>query len=132
MARILVIEDDRDMLELLRETLGFEGHQVVVARDGLSARQLLASPTGAGLDLIVLDLTLPRDDGSALLAEIRRSGDVPVLTLSVQDASSPRAGVLHPGADDLLLKPFDQEDLLARVETLLRRQGPEGTRAPQP
>lgn len=124
MGRILVVEDDRDVLDLLRESLGAEGHQVVVARDGLSARQLLASPTGAGLDLIVLDLMLPRDDSSALLAEIRRSGAVPVLALSAQDAASTPTDVLRCGADHYMSKPVDLEELVTRIEGLLRRQGP--------
>ena len=121
MARILVVEDNRDVLELLRETLGAEGHEVVVARDGLSARQLLSSPTGAGLDLIVLDLMLPRVDGSVLLAEIRRSGEVPVLVLSAKDAVFTKVDMLRLGADDYVTKPFDLEELIARIEVLLRR-----------
>src|SRR5699024_12727060 len=112
MGRILVVEDDRDVLDLLRESLGAEGHQVVVARDGLSARQLLASPTGAGLDLIELDLMLPRDDSSALLAEIRRSGAVPVLALPAQAAASTPTDVLRCRAHHSISKPVD---LKARV-----------------
>ena len=119
MARILVVEDNRDVLELLRVTLGSEGHEVVVARDGLSARQLLASPTGAGLDLIVLDLMLPHVDGSVLLAEIRRSGEVPVLVLSAKDAVFTKVDMLRLGADDYVTKPFDLEELIARLEALL-------------
>lgn len=131
MARILVVEDNRDVLELLRETLGAEGHQVVVARDGLSARQLLSSPTGAALDLVVLDLMLPHVDGSVLLAEIRRNSDLPVLVLSAKDAVFTKVDMLRLGADDYVTKPFDLEELVARIEVLLRRTS-HASGTPQP
>lgn len=124
MARILVVEDSPDVLALLRETFGAAGHEVVVARDGLSARQLLASPTGAGLDLIVLDLMLPHVDGSVLLAEIRGGSAVPVLVLCAKDAGFTKVDMVRLGADDYVTKPFDLTELTARVEALLRRSSP--------
>ncbi|HLS24509.1 MAG TPA: response regulator transcription factor [Beutenbergiaceae bacterium] len=130
MARILVVEDAPDVLELLRETLTAEGYEVIIARDGLAARQLLASPRGVGPDLVVLDLMLPHVDGSVLLAEIRRRGDLPVLVLSAKDAVFTKVDMLRLGADDYVTKPFDLAELTARVQVLLRRTAPSTRRRP--
>ncbi|MGI5952554.1 MAG: response regulator transcription factor [Brooklawnia sp.] len=122
-ATILVVEDNPDVHELIRATLTGEGHRVVSARDGLAARAALAQP---GLDLVVLDLMLPHVDGSVLLAEIRRSSDIPVLVLSAKDAVFTKVDMLRLGADDYVTKPFDLTELTARIEALLRRSSPAG------
>lgn len=127
MARILVVEDTPEVHALLTETLQAEGHEVRGARDGLEARALLAAdPPGAasGPDLVVLDLMLPHVDGSVLLAEIRRAGEVPVLVLSAKDAVFTKVDMLRLGADDYVTKPFDLTELTARIEALLRRASP--------
>src|SRR5690625_1008435 len=132
MARILIVEDAPDVLELLRETLTAEGYEVIIARDGLAARQLLASPRGVGPDLVVLDLMLPHVDGSVLLSEIRRGGDLPVLVLSAKDAVYTKGDMLRLGADDYVTKPFDLADLTARLEALLRPATPSAAAPPEP
>src|SRR5690625_3104113 len=124
MARILVVEDAPDVLELLRETLTAEGYEVIIARDGLAARQLLASPRGVGPDLVVLDLMLPHVDGSVLLAEIRRRGDLPVLVLSAKDAVFTKVDMLLLGADDYVPQPLDLAEVCGRVQVRLRRDVP--------
>ena len=134
MARILVVEDTPEVHALLTETLQAEGHEVRGARDGLEARALLAAdPPGAasGPDLVVLDLMLPHVDGSVLLAEIRRAGEVPVLVLSAKDAVFTKVDMLRLGADDYVTKPFDLTELTARIEALLRRSSPAAS-APGP
>lgn len=117
-ATILVVEDNPDVHELIRATLTGEGHRVVSARDGLAARAALAQP---GLDLVVLDLMLPHVDGSVLLAEIRRSSDIPVLVLSAKDAVFTKVDMLRLGADDYVTKPFSHRELVARIRAVLRR-----------
>lgn len=127
MARILVVEDTPDVHALLVETLQAEGHEVRGAHDGLQARRLLAAEapgSASGPDLVVLDLMLPHVDGSALLAEIRRSSAVPVLVLSAKDAVFTKVDMLRLGADDYVTKPFDLSELTARIDALLRRAAP--------
>ena len=149
MARILVVEDSPDVHRLLVDTLSAEGHQVHGVHDGLQAREVLAagSPAPAGprtavpptvatahatpFDLVVLDLMLPHVDGSVLLAEFRRHSDLPVLVLSAKDAVYTKVDVLRLGADDYVTKPFDLEELTARVEVLLRRSAPPDRPAPR-
>jgi DNA-binding response OmpR family regulator len=133
MARLLVVEDSSDVRALLAETLRGEGHEVLTAADGLAARRDLA-PGGAAddVDLVVLDLMLPHVDGSVLLSEIRRGGDLPVLVLSAKDAVYTKVDMLRLGADDYVTKPFDLAELTARIEALLRRSAPSAATSPEP
>ena len=132
-SRVLVVEDSPDVRALLVEALRDEGHEVITAADGLAARAALA-PDGkaSDVDLVVLDLMLPHVDGSVLLAEIRRAGDVPVLVLSAKDAVYTKVDMLRLGADDYVTKPFDLAELTARVEALLRRSAPSAAAKPAP
>ncbi|WP_114853240.1 response regulator transcription factor [Brachybacterium sp. YJGR34] len=123
MAHLLVIEDSPDVHALLRETLQAEGHTVTGAHDGIEGRRLLADPQ-LDADLVVLDLMLPHVDGSVLLAELRRTSQVPVVVLSAKDAVFTKVDLLRLGADDYVTKPFDLTELTARVEALLRRSAP--------
>lgn len=118
MARVLIVEDNRDVNALLAEALSDEGHDVVSAHDGVQGRAALAHDD---VDVVVLDLMLPYVSGSTLLAEIRAAGDVPVIVLSAKDAVWSKIDLLRLGADDYVTKPFDLGEVSARVDSLLRR-----------
>lgn len=124
--RILLIEDDRGILAALGERLGREGYRVLSAEDGEAGRALLLDEP---VDLVVLDLMLPRLDGLSLLRWLRtRTTSLPVLILSAKGSEEEKVEGLRAGADDYLAKPFGLKELLARIEALLRRtHGPERT-----
>lgn len=117
--RVLVVEDDRRLADLLVSGLSEDGFAVDLARDGEDA---LWRTTTVDYDLVVLDLSLPLIDGLEVLRRMRTAGRVaPVLILSARDAIGQRVAGLDNGADDYLVKPFDWEELLARMRALLRR-----------
>lgn len=119
-ARILLVEDDAEIADSLVRGLGEEGFLVVHAPDGDAARRALLDPDW---DLVVLDWWLPGPDGLNLLKRYRQAGgDAPVLFLTARDAVSDRVRGLDGGADDYLCKPFDFDELLARVRALVRRR----------
>jgi len=124
--RVLVVEDDAAIADVLRRSLRTEGHTVKSAGDGVEALQEfeLFSP-----DLIVLDLGLPRMDGSEVMRRIRAESEVPILILTARSDTGDRVEGLDAGADDYLPKPFEREELLARVRALLRRRPPRGSAA---
>jgi two-component system response regulator MprA len=122
--RVLVVEDDADIAGVLRRSLDKEGYEVRVAGDGPAAL------SESGLfepDAVVLDLGLPRLDGVEVCRRLREEGDVPILILTARDAVDSRVEGLDSGADDYLVKPFEREELLARLRALLRRRPPRGT-----
>ena len=126
-SRILIIEDELPMRTALNDCLEAEGYRVLTSVDGRSGleRALKEKP-----DLILLDIMLPRLDGFAVCAELRRvSIDVPVLMLTARGQVEDRVSGLDAGADDYLVKPFSTDELLARVRALLRRTRRHG-RAP--
>jgi DNA-binding response OmpR family regulator len=117
-SRILVVDDDDDIRGLLRALLERAGHEVSEASDGRAGlRELYAGSP----DLIILDVTMPGLDGWATLERIREVTDVPVLMLTAHDAEQERVRGLKGGADDYVVKPFGRQELVARVEVLLRR-----------
>jgi DNA-binding response OmpR family regulator len=122
-SRILVIEDDAEIADSLVRGLGEEGFAVEHAPDGEAARRWLID-TDRGWDLIILDWWLPGPDGLTLLRRYRQAGGAsPVLFLTARDAVSDRVRGLDGGADDYLCKPFDFDELMARVRALVRRHG---------
>src|SRR5260370_41427364 len=119
MERILIVEDELPMRTALQDVLAAEGYRVLSAADGETGlrRALEEKP-----DLILLDIMMPKLDGFAVCAELRRlSNPVPVLMLTAKGLVEDRVTGLDAGADDYLVKPFSTEELLARVRALLRR-----------
>ena len=123
--RILVIEDDEAIVKVLRRGLAYEGYQVDTALDGESGLVLARDHHP---DLVVLDWMLPGMDGLEVCQRLRAGGGIPVLMLTAKDTLQDRIMGLDAGADDYLVKPFELDELLARVRALLRRTQPE--RAP--
>ena len=122
MTRILVVDDDPKIRSVLGRGLRFEGYDVQLAADGQEALQLARETP---FDLVVLDLTMPRMDGLEVCRRLRRGVSTPILMLTARDAVPDRIVGLDSGADDYLTKPFDFEELLARVRALLRRAQPQ-------
>ncbi|HKU56515.1 MAG TPA: response regulator transcription factor [Gaiellaceae bacterium] len=117
-SRILVVDDDDDIRGLLRALLERAGHEVVDAPDGRAGLRELYSGSP---DLVILDVAMPGLDGWATLERIREVTDVPVLMLTARDAELERVRGLMGGADDYVVKPFGRQELVARVDVLLRR-----------
>jgi two-component system response regulator QseB len=118
--RLLLVEDDEMIGAAAREGLRQEGHAVDWVRDGVQAE---AAAANGVYDLVLLDLGLPRRGGLAVLKTMRAKGDdVPVLIITARDAVSDRVAGLDAGADDYLVKPFDLDELAARVRAVLRRR----------
>jgi DNA-binding response OmpR family regulator len=118
--RLLLVEDDAMIGESLHEALVGENYAVDWVRDGRSAELALGNDV---YDLLLLDLGLPKKQGLQVLSEYRqRGGMLPVLIITARDATADRVSGLDAGADDYLVKPFDLDELFARVRALLRRQ----------
>ena len=122
MTKILVVDDDPKIRSVLGRGLRFEGYDVQIAAGGQEALQLARETP---FDLVVLDLTMPRMDGLEVCRRLRRGVNVPILMLTARSAVADRIVGLDSGADDYLTKPFDFEELLARVRALLRRTQPQ-------
>ncbi len=120
--RVLVVDDEPQILRAVERALRARGYEVVTAGDGRAA---VAEVGDAEPDLVVLDLNLPHMDGLTACREIRRSSKVPILVLSVRESEEDKVAALDLGADDYLTKPFGTAELLARVRALLRRSGGE-------
>jgi DNA-binding response OmpR family regulator len=122
--RVLVVEDDQEIAQVLQRSLRLEGYEVRLAADGEAALE----QTHAFLpDLIVLDLGLPKIDGIDVARRMRSDDDdTPILILTARDAVDARVEGLDSGADDYLVKPFERQELLARIRALLRRRPPRG------
>jgi two-component system response regulator MprA len=118
---ILVIEDDPAIADFLRRGLIYEGYSVQIAAEGAAG---LAAARDRAPDLVLLDLMLPGMDGLTVCARLRAASDVPILILTAKDAVPDRVKGLDAGADDYVVKPFNFDELLARVRALLRRRQP--------
>jgi two-component system response regulator CpxR len=116
--RVLLIEDDHDLCDLMRDYLAQHRFEVMASHDG---RQGLARALEDKCDLIILDVMLPILDGFEVLRQFRKRSSTPVIMLTARTASVDRIAGLDGGADDYLPKPFDPEELLARIRAVLRR-----------
>lgn len=121
-AHIALIEDDADISKMLSDFLTRNGCTVTAAYDGSEATKLLREP----FDLILMDLMLPGRSGESLLTELRTHSDTPVIVISARSMLETRLEVLRIGADDYILKPFDLNEVLVRIEVVLRRAGGSG------
>lgn len=119
MHRILVVDDDADLAEMLAEYLRPDGFAVDLAHDGADPRAAMP----AGYDLVILDVMLPNRSGFEVLRDLRRTSSVPVILLTARDGATDRVVGLELGADDYVPKPFDPRELAARVRAVLRRTG---------
>jgi len=115
---ILMVDDDEGLCELVQEFLGREGYDVTTVHDGASG---LGAALGGRFVLVILDVMLPVLDGFALLRQLRRQSNVPVIMLTARAGEQDRVGGLGEGADDYLVKPFAAAELLARIRAVLRR-----------
>lgn len=128
--RLLIVEDDRDLVFGLGEAFRLEGLEVVSAPDVSGARKLLFGGAAPPFDVVILDLSLPDGSGLDILREIRRPGiEIPVVILSARSTELDRVLGLEIGADDYVCKPFSLKELTARVRAVLRRSS---RRAKQP
>ena len=127
MATVLIADDDRKIIDMLRRTLAYEGYHVVTAADG---REALAQAQAHRPDVVVLDWLMPRLDGITVAKRIREADSIPILMLTARDAVEDRVEGLDSGADDYLVKPFAPAELLARLRALLRRSETAGTDKP--
>jgi len=123
-ARVLIVEDDDDIAQVLQRSLRLEGYETRIAGDGEAA---LGAAADFVPDLVVLDLGLPKLDGMDVARRLRANDDVPILMLTARDALDSRVQGLDAGADDYLVKPFERQELLARLRALLRRRPPRGS-----
>jgi two-component system OmpR family response regulator len=121
-AKILVVDDDDEIRTLLQVVLAREGFEVLQAKDAAKARRLLSA--GNGVDLIILDVMMPGEDGLSFCQRLRETQGTPILMVSARSLSIDRAIGLETGADDYLPKPFERRELVARVNAILRRTGP--------
>lgn len=117
--RILVVDDEAQILRFLATSLGAHGYQVLEASTGKAG---LVSAERDNPDLVILDLGLPDIDGVEILRQIRTTSQVPVLILSAREKESEKVRALDAGADDYITKPFGVAELMARVRSMLRRQ----------
>jgi two-component system OmpR family response regulator len=122
MSRILLVDDDGHIRDVMRFALQQGGFQVVEAKDGAEA---LSQFEAGGIDLVVLDIVMPESDGLEVCRKIRAKSRLPIIFVSSRDEELDRVLGLELGADDYLVKPFSPRELLARVKAVLRRLSPE-------
>lgn len=118
MSRVLVVDDDPHIRELVRHFLEAEGMETAEAGDGAAA---LAAAAGTKVDLVILDIMMPGLDGWTVCREIKRRRDLPVILLTAKGDSPQKVKGFDLGADDYVVKPFDPPELVARAKSLLRR-----------
>lgn len=123
--KILVVDDEKQIVDIVRAYLEKDGYRVVAAYDGRQALELAARERPA---LLVLDLMLPEMSGWDVMRSLRQTSDVPVIILTARDDPTDKVVGLELGADDYVVKPFEPKELLARVRAVLRRLRPPETR----
>ena len=128
-ARVLVVEDDASISDIVCSTLFGVGYRCVPAYSGTEARLILESDEA--FDLVICDLMLPGISGEEVVSLVRAHGSTPILVTSAKAQVVDRVALLRMGADDYLVKPFDLDELVARVEALLRRSGVDGAMCTQ-
>lgn len=116
--KILLVDDDKEILNLLKIYLGNEGYSILKASDGYSALHMLSKETP---HLVILDVMMPGIDGIEVCREIRQTKNIPIIMLSAKGQNTDKITGLLTGADDYITKPFDPLELVVRVKTLLRR-----------
>lgn len=119
--RILVVDDDPEIVNFVKTGLAYEGYTVDIAADGTEA---LAKAREKEPDLVVLDIMMPKLDGIEVARRLRQAGDIPIIMLTAKGTTADKVAGLESGADDYLVKPFDFDELLARIRALLRRHQP--------
>lgn len=122
MNKVLIIDDDEELCELVSEYLTAEGFEATCVHDGAKG---LEKALSGNHDLVILDVMLPKMNGFEVLASLRQNSDLPVLMLTARGDEADRIGGLETGADDYLAKPFNPRELLARLRAILRRVGPD-------
>ncbi len=120
-SRVLVVDDDPRILSMMRRVLQLDGYEVGLAADGDEALEVMRRE---GADLVILDLMLPGRDGFDVCRSLRQESSVPILMLTARDEALDKVTGLDSGADDYVVKPFNPDELLARVRALLRRVQP--------
>ena len=122
--KILVVDDDKNICELLRLYIEKEGYQTVLAHDG---KQALAVFEEEKPSLIILDVMMPELDGWQVCREIRKTSDVPIIMLTAKGETFDKVVGFELGADDYVVKPFDSKEIVARIKAVLRRTGPKSS-----
>lgn len=121
MYKILIAEDDKEINRLLCDYLTSQGYETLSAANGLEALQKVQAH--ADLSLVLLDLMLPFHNGDTVLRKVREYSNIPVIVVSAKDGVQSRIDLIRMGADDYITKPFDLDEILVRMEAVLRRYG---------
>lgn len=124
MSRILVVDDELRIRELISKYAKFEGHEVFEAGDGMSAVEICRRES---FDIIIMDVMMPELDGFSALREIRKFSSTPALMLSARGEEYDRIHGFEVGADDYVVKPFSPKELMMRVSAIIKRSGKQGT-----
>lgn len=120
-AKIMIVDDDKNICELLRLYLEKDGYRTVIANDGQQALDLFPE---SNPDLILLDIMLPKLDGWQVCREMRKTSDAPIIMLTAKGETFDKVFGLELGADDYVVKPFDAKEVLARIKAVMRRKAP--------
>ena len=121
MRKILVVEDDKEINRLIRDYLSENQYDTLSAENGLDAVRIIRDKND--IDLVVLDLMLPFQSGDMVLQKVREFSDVPIIIVSAKSMVQSKIDAIRMGADDYITKPFDLDELLVRIEAVLRRSG---------
>lgn len=120
--RVLVVDDDKYICEIIKLYLDKEGFEVIIANDGQTAVDLFKQKTPS---VVVLDVMLPKMDGFQVCREIRRTSNIPIIMLTAKGETFDKVLGLELGADDYMVKPFENKELVARIKAILRRYDPQ-------